>query len=1029
MSSRYVFYSIRFFGLISLFLLVCASSDSYGQLDPKSHPEYPYSRAENGSIAAQSLDQTEVDEQWKVYLPIIQSPDQFLEDAAIWADPQPGAAPAVALFRHTFNLNQPLSQPALTILADTRYEVYLDGAWIGRGPALFSHTLREYDVYLLPDLSAGSHLLSVLVQWAPNSRRSESSVPFLKAHLKGQLRAGVYQSIRTGPEWKALLATAWNQNAVGVHSWGLIGPTELVDLRSLPGNWFLPAFDDRTWGPASVVDIHTPVVTIAQVPRLDLVEGYPYVQPEYLEPVIRPEGESAEISFKERSIPYLSYTPVSVQPLEAGLLSPGRSFVEVYSQEQNYYNVNFETDRVDNITLEVLTSNVNLTDTVQLDEETLSWQEVGPERPDVAVASLGLLPGQHQLTIKNLPATGVTISLGSSNTRLPALPFQQGVHAGRRLLLAEPITDPATQVESVDSGIKISYSTLPGYAVLDLGRVVYGRLVTNVTGPAGAVLDIGWDERLWNDTNRPLPYPGSLHPEWNQVDSWILDGTRRSISTIDARAGRYILIAAWGQGPVTLENLRVYEESYPVEQVGSFDSPNERLNRIWQVGVDTARLNMRDAYVDPWRERGQWWGDAYVTEHINRVAFGDYHLVRRGLYLMADQYRNGYAPALAPNNGRQNVMDYTMLWVHSLAEYAELTGDTQPLSDTFSVLCQFMDQLAGYEDPNSGLLNLPKAHWSQTVYIDILGFHHRYGLSTAANALYIETLRRASTIATMLGEASTAISWQNKADRAAASLNLFLFNAQTHQFLTNLYQGVPFPGLPQAQAWPLAYGLAPAEEQDALSASLLQMIPAQPVFSPEEPNQVELYALFWVLEGLGRAGHISEALALIENYYGYMLDRGATTWWESLTADQNPWASLSHSWGGSPTWFLSTYVLGARTTGVNAWQVKPAFGALPTATGVLPLKAGTLEVSWNGQICTNLQLHIEAGKGSHGSAVFPFASFSQELRLNGETIWKEGDEPKDRVTIADGTLSVSLQDGIFELSLLQAPTCAQSPAP
>jgi hypothetical protein len=38
-----------------------------------------------------------------------------------------------------------------------------------------------------------------------------------------------------------------------------------------------------------------------------------------------------------------------------------------------------------------------------------------------------------------------------------------------------------------------------------------------------------------------------------------------------------------------------------------------------------------------------------------------------------------------------------------------------------------------------------------------------------------------------------------------------------------------------------------------------------------------------------------------------MLDRGATTWWETWDADQVYSKSLSHGWGSAPTWFISKY--------------------------------------------------------------------------------------------------------------------------
>jgi hypothetical protein len=118
-------------------------------------------------------------------------------------------------------------------------------------------------------------------------------------------------------------------------------------------------------------------------------------------------------------------------------------------------------------------------------------------------------------------------------------PFEQCNHAGRRLLLSEPSSDigsvKVAQLEN--SALYFQLVNLPAYVVLDLGRTIHGRLRAEVSGPSGTIIDIGWDERLLPGSIRPLPYPGSLHPQWNQVDSWVLAGTQRP-GTIDARGGK-----------------------------------------------------------------------------------------------------------------------------------------------------------------------------------------------------------------------------------------------------------------------------------------------------------------------------------------------------------------------------------------------------------------------------------------------------------------------------------------------------------
>ena len=68
-----------------------------------------------------------------VFLPLLVYQDNFHLAAPIWPHTHPPARHEVALFRHSFTLSQPLRDPELTIFADTRYEVWLDGAWLGRG--------------------------------------------------------------------------------------------------------------------------------------------------------------------------------------------------------------------------------------------------------------------------------------------------------------------------------------------------------------------------------------------------------------------------------------------------------------------------------------------------------------------------------------------------------------------------------------------------------------------------------------------------------------------------------------------------------------------------------------------------------------------------------------------------------------------------------------------------------------------------------------------------------------------------------
>ena len=390
--------------------------------------------------------------------------DKFNDDPPIWAHNNSPPQTEIALLRHTFTSDTPIESAELLIFADTRYEVWIDGVWIGRGPARFSKTLREYDIYELGAIREGEHLVAVLVQWAPNNRRSESVTPMLKAHLQGMTNDGFQTLAETGSQWKTMIADAWRQDAVPVHSWGLIGPTELLDLRSMDRSWNQPGYQDSQWGFG--------------------VEKSPL-------------GKEGQVNYQPRSIATLADVPISTTITDVGSLSPLFTMGELVHQVSDPFALKLIASKPTTLTIETLSESQSDHGTIKLDGSGLAWQTINENRPDVYQASRGILPGSHTLVFKNIPTQGMTFNVSTQDITYSNLPFEQGVHAGRRLLLAEPVSDSAqVKTSSTPDGLNLEFLNIPAYAVLDLGRTVHGRLSAQVSGPSGAIIDIGWDERL-----------------------------------------------------------------------------------------------------------------------------------------------------------------------------------------------------------------------------------------------------------------------------------------------------------------------------------------------------------------------------------------------------------------------------------------------------------------------------------------------------------------------------------------------------
>jgi hypothetical protein len=162
----------------------------------------------------------------------------------------------------------------------------------------------------------------------------------------------------------------------------------------------------------------------------------------------------------------------------------------------------------------------------------------------------------------------------------------------------------------------------------------------------------------------------------------------------------------------------------------------------------------------------------------------------------------------------------------------------------------------------------------------------------------------------------------------------------------------------------------------------------QTFWRPGGSARVEIYGFFWLLDALGQAGRTSEALALIRQHYGRMLDMGATTWWENFVSHQRYDNSLSHAWGSSPTWFLSTYVLGAQATSAQGWRVAPQPGDVQQASGSIPLPGGDLlQVDWQQHGCGQLTLTVQAPAASAGEVSLPLGGQEMQVMLDGRQVW------------------------------------------
>jgi len=130
-------------------------------------------------------------------------------------------------------------------------------------------------------------------------------------------------------------------------------------------------------------------------------------------------------------------------------------------------------------------------------------------------------------------------------------------------------------------------------------------------------------------------------------------------------------------------------------------------------------------------------------------------------------------------------------------------------------------------------------------------------------------------------------------------------------------------------------------------------------------------------------------------------------------------SSLSHGWGGSPTWFLSTYVLGASRAGPNTWVVKPAFSGVNYASGQIPLQTGDLQVSWEHQFCRESGLELTAPISSTGKAIIPLLNPTTVITLDNRMIWRDETPLVDGIERFSDGAHIPIEAGMHTLAARQ----------
>ncbi|SHE74434.1 alpha-L-rhamnosidase-related protein [Dysgonomonas macrotermitis] len=468
------------------------------------------------------------------------------------------------------------------------------------------------------------------------------------------------------------------------------------------------------------------------------------------------------------------------------------------------------------------------------------------------------------------------------------------------------------------------------------------------------------------------------------LDHFDFGNDSRDFVTPDSKAFRYIYIEK--DNNLSFDNVSMLYEYLPLEYRGSFKCNDELINKIWDVSAYTMHLTSREFFIDGIkRDRWIWSGDAYQSYLMNYYLFFDSPSVSRTMLNL-----RGKDPVTSHTN---TIMDYTFYWFMGIYDYLQYTGDYNFVQQFYPRMQSLMDFCLSRRNSN-GMMEGLAGDW---VFIDWADFKmSKSGEVSIEQLLFCRSLETMALCAKIMNDPENEKKYSALASDLREKLFTAFWSADKGAFIHNRENGKMSEQVtPYTNMFAVLFNYLDNEKTEAVKKNVLLNPDALKITTP--------YMRFYELEALCALGEHDYVLKEIRDYWGGMLNLGATSFWEKYNPDEKgtehlamygrPYGkSLCHAWGASPIYLLGKYYIGVKPEkeGYKEFSIRPVLGDLKWMEGSVPTPDGDINVYMDKQ-----QIKVSA---TEGEGYLYFTSVSKPKSNTGTIEQIEKDKYKIKIT-------------------------------
>ncbi len=475
--------------------------------------------------------------------------------------------------------------------------------------------------------------------------------------------------------------------------------------------------------------------------------------------------------------------------------------------------------------------------------------------------------------------------------------------------------------------------------IYDLGEQNIGYYSFEIETQEGVEVDVYGVEYV--TPGGTIQFPG----DHRNGMSYITKAGINMFTSLKRRSGRYIFLRFSNQTePVRLRRFELIESTYPVEYQGRFECSDESLNQIWDISAHTLKLCMEDTFTDcPLYEQTLWVGDARNESLFAYGVFAATDIAKRCIKLAAQSLeRFEMVGSQVPSSWHCILPAWSFLWGISVWDYYWYTGDETFLKEMWPAIYKNLKNASNHINAD-GLFSAD--FWN---FFDWAGIDQDHPTVLHNSMFMIGAIDNAMQCGCVLGHEKQNAELSKTRTILKDGVNR-LWDEAKQAYPDSIHKdGTVSPSVCQHTSFlALLYDISEPDETDILMKNVLHT-------SNETVKVGSPFAILYLYEMLEKFGRNDIILKSIYASFLPMLKAGATTVWESfnvgtLSHDEFPTRSHCHGWSSVPLYFLQRIVLGIRPTspGCESFEISPYVTDLEWARGTYATPKGPVEVSWH----------------------------------------------------------------------------------